>query len=125
MPILLFVIAHLVRKMLQPISSLAVEIDLRGDEELHPVRQDHIPSEFRPAFQNPDRLQWVATRPSSLRIHRRKAVGEIPMPGSSQSSPAVDDPKATVGFLQSSRSAEPLLYEIECSEAAVRDLTRP
>ena len=48
MPTLLFVIAHLVRKMLQPISSLAVEIDLRGDEELHPVRQDHIPSEIRP-----------------------------------------------------------------------------
>jgi hypothetical protein len=35
-------------------------------------------------------------RPTLLRVHRRKAVSEIPMPGSGQSSPSVPDPKGTV-----------------------------
>jgi len=35
------------------------------------------------------------------------------------------DLDATVSFLQSSRSAEPHLFNIECSEAAVRDLSQP
>jgi two-component system, OmpR family, sensor kinase len=47
LPILLFV-AALVRKMFQPISSLAVEIDRRGDQELHPVAQDDLPLEVLP-----------------------------------------------------------------------------
>jgi len=38
---------------------------------------------------------------------------------------SVIDPNATVSFLQSSRSAEPHLSEIECSEAAPRDLLQP
>jgi hypothetical protein len=33
-----------------------------------------------------------ATRPSSLRIHRRKAVSEVSLPGSRHSSPSADDP---------------------------------
>jgi len=40
----------------------------------------------------------VATRPSSLRIHRRKAVGGILTPGSGHSSQAVGDPQEQFRF---------------------------
>ena len=48
MPILLFVVGNLVRKIFRPISLLANEIDHRGDEELYPVAQGHLPAEIRP-----------------------------------------------------------------------------
>ena len=48
MPILLFVVGNLVRKIFRPISSLASEIDQRGDEELYPVASNHLPAEIRP-----------------------------------------------------------------------------
>ena len=70
-------------------------------------------------------LFGVATRPSSLRIHRRKVAGASLLPESGQSSPAAHDPEAPVSFLQSSRSAERHLCAVECSKAAVRDLTQP
>ena len=38
------------------------------------------------ALEKADRRVWVATRPSSLRIDRQKAVREIPIPGSCLSS---------------------------------------
>jgi two-component system OmpR family sensor kinase len=47
-PILLLVVADLVRKMFRPIASLAAEIDHRGEQELHPVEEDHLPVEVRP-----------------------------------------------------------------------------
>jgi two-component system OmpR family sensor kinase len=47
-PILLLVVADLVRKMFRPIAILAVEIDHREEQELHPVKEDHLPLEVRP-----------------------------------------------------------------------------
>ena len=47
-PILLLVVARLVREIFRPISSLAVEVDRRGERELHPLAHDGIPSEVRP-----------------------------------------------------------------------------
>lgn len=47
-PILLLVVAYLVRKMLRPVKSLAAEIDGRGDQELHALTVEHLPSEVRP-----------------------------------------------------------------------------
>jgi two-component system OmpR family sensor kinase len=47
-PILLLVVANLVRRMFRPIASLAVEIDQRGERDLRPVRETHLPSEVRP-----------------------------------------------------------------------------
>ncbi|WP_207001864.1 sensor histidine kinase [Trinickia mobilis] len=47
-PVLLLVTANLVRKMFRPIASLAADIDRRGERELHPVNEGHLPSEVRP-----------------------------------------------------------------------------
>lgn len=47
-PILLLLVADLVRKMFRPISALATEIDQRAEQELHPVEENHLPAEVRP-----------------------------------------------------------------------------
>jgi two-component system OmpR family sensor kinase len=48
MPLLLFIVSALVRKMFQPIALLAVDIDHRGEQELHPMAENRLPSEIRP-----------------------------------------------------------------------------
>ncbi|MDE2369199.1 MAG: two-component sensor histidine kinase [Burkholderiales bacterium] len=47
-PILLLIVADLVRKMFRPISALSQEIDRRADQALHPVDERHLPIEVRP-----------------------------------------------------------------------------
>lgn len=47
-PVLLLLVASLVRQMFQPIASLSAEIDQRAEQELHPVEESHIPTEVRP-----------------------------------------------------------------------------
>jgi two-component system OmpR family sensor kinase len=47
-PILLLIVADLVRKMFRPIAVLSTEIDQRSEQELHPVAADHLPIEVRP-----------------------------------------------------------------------------
>lgn len=47
-PVLLLIVADLVRKMFRPIATLSQEIDLRGEQELHPVEDRHLPLEVRP-----------------------------------------------------------------------------
>lgn len=47
-PILLLLIADLVRKMFRPIAALSLEIDRRAERELHPVETSHLPIEVRP-----------------------------------------------------------------------------
>ena len=47
-PILLLIVADLVRKMFRPIASLSAEIDQRAEKELHPVEERHLPAEVRP-----------------------------------------------------------------------------
>lgn len=44
------------------------------------------------------RQQWVGMRLTSLRVHRRKAVVEVSLPGSSRSSPSTDDPLLPFSF---------------------------
>ncbi|MEX3943064.1 sensor histidine kinase [Paraburkholderia sp. BR10937] len=48
LPILLLVVADLVRKMLRPVASLSAEIDARSEHDLQPVETDHLPAEVRP-----------------------------------------------------------------------------
>ena len=48
MPVLLLIVADLVRKMFLPIAALSREIDLRADQELHPVEDRNLPVEVRP-----------------------------------------------------------------------------
>jgi two-component system, OmpR family, sensor kinase len=47
-PILLLIVADLIRKMFRPIADLSTEIDLRAEQELHPVKESHLPVEIRP-----------------------------------------------------------------------------
>lgn len=47
-PILILIVSDLVRKMFQPIVSLSAEIDLRAEQELHPIEHNHLPIEVRP-----------------------------------------------------------------------------
>jgi two-component system, OmpR family, sensor kinase len=47
-PVLLLIVADLVRKMFRPIAALSREIDQRADQELHPVEDRHLPVEVRP-----------------------------------------------------------------------------
>lgn len=55
-PILLLVVAKLVREIFRPIATLAGEIDSRGDDELHPLTADALPSEIRPFITAINRL---------------------------------------------------------------------
>ncbi|MFW0754758.1 ATP-binding protein [Pseudomonas sp. H11T01] len=47
-PVLLLVVADLVHKLFRPIAALASEIDQRGEQELHPIDENHLPAEVRP-----------------------------------------------------------------------------
>lgn len=47
-PILLLIVADLVRKMFRPIASLSAEIDQRAEQELHSIEESHLPAEVRP-----------------------------------------------------------------------------
>jgi two-component system OmpR family sensor kinase len=47
-PVLLLIVADLVRKMFRPIAALSTEIDQRAEQELHPVEEEHLPVEVRP-----------------------------------------------------------------------------
>lgn len=47
-PILIVIVADLVRKMFRPISLLSAEIDQRVETELQPVTEAHLPLEVRP-----------------------------------------------------------------------------
>jgi two-component system OmpR family sensor kinase len=47
-PVLLLVVGDLVRKLFRPIASLSAEIDQRAEQELHPINQQHLPTEIRP-----------------------------------------------------------------------------
>ncbi|MGH8452507.1 ATP-binding protein [Pseudomonas sp.] len=47
-PVLLLVVGDLVRKLFRPIGTLAAEIDQRAEQELHPIDEQHLPTEVRP-----------------------------------------------------------------------------
>ncbi|WLH92387.1 ATP-binding protein [Pseudomonas sp. FP453] len=47
-PVLLLVVGDLVRKLFRPIGVLAAQIDRRAEHELHPIDEQHLPTEVRP-----------------------------------------------------------------------------
>ncbi|WP_316679648.1 histidine kinase dimerization/phospho-acceptor domain-containing protein, partial [Ralstonia chuxiongensis] len=47
-PVLLLIVADLVRKMFRPIAALSKEIDQRAEQELHSVDDRNLPAEVRP-----------------------------------------------------------------------------
>lgn len=46
--VLLLVVGDLVRKLFRPIATLSAEIDQRDQQALHPIDEQHLPSEIRP-----------------------------------------------------------------------------
>ena len=68
-PVLLLMVADLVRKMFQPIAALSKEIDLRGEQELHPVEECRLPLEVRPFAVAINRL--LARAGQSMESQRR------------------------------------------------------
>lgn len=55
-PILLFIVAILVRKIFKPVADLSIEIDQRGEQELHPIPPEPLPAEIRPFVEAINRL---------------------------------------------------------------------
>lgn len=47
-PVLLLVVGDLVRKLFRPIAMLSTEIDQRAEQDLHPIDEQHLPTEIRP-----------------------------------------------------------------------------
>ncbi len=47
-PVLIFVMAVLIRKIFKPVADLSGEIDRRGDQELHPIDTEPLHAEIRP-----------------------------------------------------------------------------
>lgn len=68
-PVLLVIVADLVRKMFRPIALLSAEIDQRAEQELHPVEESHLPAEVRPFVVAINRL--LARVDQSMETQRR------------------------------------------------------
>lgn len=47
-PVLLLVVANLVRRIVKPVADLSIEIDQRGEQELQPISPERLPAEIRP-----------------------------------------------------------------------------
>ena len=68
-PILVLVVADLVRKMFRPIAALSIAIDQRTERDLHPVEAGRLPSEVRPFVVAINRL--LARVDQSMQSQRR------------------------------------------------------
>jgi two-component system OmpR family sensor kinase len=69
MPVLLLIVADLVRKLFRPIAALSREIDRREERELHPVEPHYLPAEVRPFVVAINRL--LARVESAMASQRR------------------------------------------------------
>lgn len=68
-PVLLLIIAQLIRKIFRPITDLSSQIDARAENDLEPVRDGHLPSEVRPFVRAINRL--LARVAESVNVQRR------------------------------------------------------
>ena len=68
-PVLLWIVADLVRKMFRPIVALSREIDGRSEQELHPIEDGRLPTEIRPFVVAINRLLGRVSR--SMEAQRR------------------------------------------------------
>lgn len=55
-PILLLVVSVIVRKIFKTVADLSIEIDQRGEQELHPIAPEPLPAEIRPFVEAINRL---------------------------------------------------------------------
>ena len=68
-PVLLIIIAQLIRRMFRPITELSRQIDTRAEDDLRPVRDEHLPAEVRPFILAINRL--LARVADSITAQRR------------------------------------------------------
>ena len=68
-PVLLLVVSDLVRKLFRPIATLSDEIDQRDKQALHPIDENHLPTEIRPFVVAINRL--LARVAQSMEAQRR------------------------------------------------------
>lgn len=79
--VLLLVVGDLVRKLFRPIAVLSDEIDQRDQQALHPIDEQHLPSEIRPFVVAINRLLGrVATSMESQRRFVADAAHELRSP---------------------------------------------
>lgn len=80
-PILLLLVANLVRKMFRPIAQLAAEADRRGEQDLHPLAAQFLPTEVRPFVTAINRLlERVAQSMQAQRRFVADAAHELRSP---------------------------------------------
>lgn len=68
-PVLLWIVADLVRKMFRPVVALSLDIDRRSEQALHPIEVDRVPDEIRPFVVAINRLFARVSR--SMEAQRR------------------------------------------------------
>ncbi len=68
-PLLLLIVADLVRKLFRPIAALAHEVDTRDEAALHPLGDQALPTEIRPFVTAINRLLTRTAR--SMELQRR------------------------------------------------------
>lgn len=68
-PVLLWIVADLVRKMFRPVVALSLDIDRRSEQALHPIEVDRVPDEIRPFVVAINRLFARVSR--SMETQRR------------------------------------------------------
>lgn len=68
-PVLLLVVAHLVRQLFRPITQLAAEVDARSEDDLQPITDIDLPNEVRPFVRAINRL--LRRMSEALAVQRR------------------------------------------------------
>lgn len=68
-PVLLLIVADLVRKMFRPIAELSQEVDQRAGQALHPLEDTHLPVEVQPFARAINRL--LTRVEQSMAVQRR------------------------------------------------------
>nr|WP_315595123.1 ATP-binding protein [uncultured Cupriavidus sp.] len=68
-PLLLLIVADLIRKLFRPMGELAAEINQRQEQDLEPLRNEHLPAEVRPFVLAINRL--LARVSQSMEVQRQ------------------------------------------------------
>lgn len=68
-PLLLLIVAYLIRKIFMPIAALSIKIDQRSEQELHPIDPEPFPTEIRPFVGAINRLLMRVEQ--SMAVQRR------------------------------------------------------
>ena len=121
-PVLLLVVGDLVRKLFRPIATLAAQIDQRAEQQLHPIDEQHLPTEIRPFVVAINRLlARVAQSMDSQRRFVADAAHELRSPMTALSLQA-ERLAATELPAQARERLQPLVRGIERSRQLIDQL---